>query len=302
MHTKTVLLLVFLFIITVHAQAQVPPGRLVVYSTPSNANVCIDNAQCDTTTAAFTVTGNDWHYVTITERGYLRYTDSVYVTSNQPSVVAAVLQQDPALTGIQVRVSPGGGTVCVESGSCQTDTSRTGAIQFTGLSEGYHAVTVQDTKNYQDYSKEVYVTTGIFALVGVDLKPAAAPDGTIRVYVNPTGSTVCLDNRDCRTNVGGTAGPGKGFVDFTGVIANTPHTISVGEDGYGPYATQVLVSPGLTSTVNVTLPLIPVTTPVPTTLPPSPTQVPTRAGLDMVPVIGALIVCGAFVLSRRGRR
>ena len=82
-------------------------------------------------------------------------------------------------------------------------------------------------------------------------------------------------------------------------------------DGFKPYVTQVSVAKDQIVTVDVSLqPLVAALTtaptPVPTTatlsLPPS-TVIPqqTRAGLDAVPIIGALALCGAVALYRNRR-
>jgi hypothetical protein len=70
LNTKRALLIVLLVLLAVPAMAEVPPGRITVYSSPSGALACVDHeSYCDATDATFTVEGNAWH--TVTEKGYM---------------------------------------------------------------------------------------------------------------------------------------------------------------------------------------------------------------------------------------
>jgi hypothetical protein len=322
-YAKTVIVITLLLLLAVPALAVVTPGRITVYSTPSGASACVDNTNCDFTTATFTAEGNAWHTVVVTLAGYQQWSDAVYVTSDQTSVVNAVLEVNPSVTGIQVYVTPGSGTVCVDNTQCHVNVGSidtTGSTQFAGVSGGYHTVTVDSTAGYQDYSTQVYVTMGKFTTVRISLdseiKPVTTATtvvpavGTIRVYVDRLGSTVCLDNADCRDYVGGSAGPGTGTTLFEDVSANTRHTITVAAAGYRPYATDITVTKDLVNTVDVSLqPVATVTTPpttataTPTTpVTTLPTPLSTKAPLDAVPLLIGLALCSAAVLFRNYRK
>jgi hypothetical protein len=306
----------------------VPPGRITVISRPPYAHVCIDDRKCDTTPASFIVTGNARHTVNITQSGYLDWSDTISVFTGQTSLVNATLQRDTGTNGIQVFVKPGGGMVCLDNSQCHAGVGSadgTGSTQFSELSEGDHIITVNNTAGYRSYSIRPYVAQRGFISISITLDPLSTPatrptdtvggfvtipagletvpptpvppPGRVRVYVNPTGSRVCLDSGDCRTNVGGTPGPGTGFVDFTSVPANMTHTISVTEDGFLPASSPVTVGSGKVSTVNFVLQPVPATTAVPVT--PEPAPLPTRSGPGAVPVISLLAVGGAFILFRR---
>jgi hypothetical protein len=302
-NTKTALLLIALLLLASQVQALVPPGRITVTSNPSTANACVDNTQCDSTTAIFTVEGNSWHTVTVTAAGYEPWSGSVFVTTGQSAAVNADLQINPDVTGIRVFVRPGGGNVCLDSVLCHISLGApgsTGSTVFTGVSPGFHTVTVDSTDSFQDASVRAHVIMGSIATIVIDLTPASIPTGTIRVYVNPPGSKVCIDNGDCRGNVGGNDVTGTGFVDFAGVTVDAPHTISVTADGFTPASTQVQVGPERVGVVNVVLKPVPVTTPMPTPLPvalPSPLRTQSSPGL--VPVLGGLSLCGVLVLFRK---
>ena len=195
---KTALAMVLLVFLAVPCLALAPPGRIAVYSTPTGALACIDNKVCDTTGATFTVEGNTWHKVVVKENGYLEWTENVYVTSDQTSMVTAYLDLDPAATAIRVSVNPGGGTVCLDNSQCQVNaTGRTGITLFKGVSPGYHTISVESPSGYADARKLVQVTLGKITDVSIGLEPFVIPvttatpatraTGTIRVYVDRTG-------------------------------------------------------------------------------------------------------------------
>jgi hypothetical protein len=329
--TKTIIVITLVFLLAVSAQGLVNPGRITIYSTPSGAQACIDGTTCDTTPATFPVDGNAWHTVTITASGFLQWSDSLYVVSDQTSVVNAVLDQNPSTTGIQVYVTPGGGTVCLDYSQCTQNVGSagtTGSTQFTGMSAGYHTISVNSLAGYQDYSTSVYVNAGSFTTVTINLLTSTVtptvtttssfrPTGTIRVYVDRVGSTICIDNGDCRVNVGGTSGPGTSTTLFNNVDPNIIHAVSVSEDGYATKSVQVSVAKDSISTVNVQLVPLSALTTAPTPVPPlttlptvTATTAPTlpiipqstRAGLDMIPVLGALGICGAVMMCRNNRK
>jgi hypothetical protein len=323
-YAKTLLLITLLLLISVPALAVVTPGRITVYSTPSGANACVDNTNCDYTTAIFTASGNAWHTVVVTAAGYQQWSDAVYVTSDQTSVVNAVLEVNIAVTGVQVYVTPGSGTVCIDNSQCRVNVGSidtTGSTQFTGVAEGYHTITVDSTDGYEDYSRQVYVTMGKFTTIHIDLDSSTTPlttattilpaTGTVRVYVDRLGSTVCLDNADCRDYVGGSPGTGTGTTLFTGVSANTRHMITVAADGYRPYSREILVTKDLVNTVDVSLQPVSVTTTLTTVtatvtpstpLPTPPTPLSTQAPLDAVPLLIGIAFCGAVVLFCKNRK
>lgn len=319
---KIVILITLLLLLVVQVQG-LAPGRIVVYSTPSGAVACIDTVNCDTTNAFFTVSGNTWHSVVVTNKGYLPWSDTIFVVSDHTSVVNAELQLDPAVTVLQIEVTPGSGTICLDGSQCHQNVGAfgsSGTTQFTGVDQGYHTIMVWGPSGYQDYYTTVYVDLAKSTYVIINLKPLITPatpvtpvitpatsaTGLVRVYVDLTGSTICIDNMDCRMNVGGTAGTGTGTTLFTNVTANALHTISVTAVGYKSYSQQILVREDLINTVDVSLQSLTVATTAPTPIPAKTTHLPaeltllpTRSGLNAAPVLGALVLCGAFFLFRK---
>jgi hypothetical protein len=319
---------VLIIFLAVPALALVPPGRITVYSTPSGALACIDTQHCDITPATFTADGNTWHTVVVTEYGYQNWTGTVYVTSDQISMVDASLDLNPDSTAIRVSVMPGGGTVCLDNSQCQANvTGSTGSILFTGVSPGYHTISVTSPAGYADTMKlvqvnlgkttEVNLTLEVFIAPPTTIKPPNPVTGMVRVYVDRTGSTICIDNAHCVYNVGGSPGPGTGTTFFNDVTVNETHIVTVAADGYEPFSATVSVEKDLIAKVDVSLQPIAGRTIVPTTTSPPVTTVPvttvppattmptlplqTRSGLDAVPVLGALALCGMVFLFKKGR-
>jgi len=332
-HTKTILLIAVLLLLVLPATALVPPGRITVYSTPSGVRACIDNKDCDITPATFAVEGNAWHMIVVTETGYRDWIETVYVTSDLTSVANAYLDLDPATTAIQANVTPGGGTICLDNSQCRANVGTingTGSTLFTGVSPGYHTISVESPAGYVDTTKlvlvglgkitEVNITLELFVAPPATIKPPNPVTGMVRVYVDRTGSTICIDNSHCVYNVGGSPGPGTGTTVFDYVTANETHIVTVAADGYEPFSATVSVEKDMIAKVDVSLqPIagmttVPTTTsppvtmvPVTTTLPPpTPTPLPTmplptQSGLDAVPLLGALALCGMVLLFRKNR-
>jgi hypothetical protein len=329
---KIIILIAVILLLVLPAMAVVVPGRITVYSTPSGANTCIDTVDCDITPSTFAVEGNAWHMIVVTEKGYRDWIDTVYVSSDQTSLVNAYLDLDPATTGIQVNVTPGSGTICLDNSQCRKNVgtaNSTARTLFTGVSPGYHTISVDSPAGYVDITKLVQVNLGKITEVTITLEVVISPPATtkvpnpatgmVRVYVDRTGSTICIDNARCVYQVGGSPGPGTGTTFFNDVTANETHIVTVAADGYEPFSATVSVEKDLIAKVDVSLqPIAGVITVPKTTQPPLTTipqttilvtmvpettisPIPTRSGLDAVPVLGALVLCGVVFLFRKNR-
>jgi inhibitor of cysteine peptidase len=184
---KIVILITLLLLLVVQVQG-LAPGRLTIYSTPSGAVACIDTVYCDTTDATFMVSGNAWHSIVVTNKGYLPWTDYIFVTSGHSHMVNAILDLNPLKTVLQVDITPGSGTVCLDSDQCHANVGMfgsSGSTQFTGVSPGYHTISVWSPAGYQDYFTTVYVDLAKSTYVTIDLKPLIMPATTITPLVTP---------------------------------------------------------------------------------------------------------------------
>lgn len=318
-YPRTILAVVLFLLLALPAAAEVPAGRITVYSTPSGALACIDGGTCDFTTTTFTVTGNSLHTVTVREKGYRPWSENVYVTADQTSRVDAYLDLDPDATGIKVSIRPGGATVCMDNMDCRANVganTTSGTTLFRGVSPGYHTISVEAPPDYEDTTRLVQVEQGkvtdvtielvaFIAPVTVTSAPAAArATGSIRVYVDRTGSTVCLDNTDCYVKVGGSPGPGTGTVVFSDVTAGEVHIITIAADGYRPVSTGITVGKDQVATADVSLqPLGSGTTEMTTvasrqqTVPP--TMPTARSPTGPLVIIAALGLAGLLFFSRK---
>jgi hypothetical protein len=312
-------------------QSMLPPGLLTIDSKPAYAHVCVDGGKCGTTPFEVVVAGNREHSVNVTRSGYLDWSDTILVQSGETAFVNASLQPDTGINGILVFVNPGGGTVCLDDRLCHSGVGMAGSngsTQFTELDEGYHVITVNNTAGYQKYSIRPYIPRRGFASITISLEPVgvtsapppltpagvatvpSTPEGVsptpmllhgkLRVYVNPIGGTVCIDNGDCRAGVGGAPGPGTGFEDFSAVSAGISHTVSVTAEGFLPASKKVTVNPDKTSSVTFVLQPAPVTTAAPTPVPEA-VPLPTKSGPGSIVVLCILAAVAGYALLRRGR-
>ena len=320
-HTGTAFLVVLLILfLAVPVMAVVPPGRITVSSVPSGALACIDNATCDTTGATFTVEGNTWHSVVISEKGYRPWIENVYVTSDQTRMVDAYLDLDPAATAVLVTLTQGSGTVCLDNTDCRANVGAGGrnrSTLFTGVSPGYHTISVEAAAEFTDATELVQVHLGKTSEVNIELNAVFVPvtrtssvnpaTGTVRVYVDRTGSTICMDTVNCYVKVGGSTGRGTGTVVFNEVSIDKAHIITVTAEGYKSVSTPITVTKDMITTVDVSLQPLNGVTPVPPPAAPSQATIPPtmpagRSAPGILPVIGALVLCGMVFLIRNYRK
>jgi hypothetical protein len=165
-------------------------------------------------------------------------------------------------------------------------------------------VNVYGVEGYKPYLKQIYLDPLSTTLVrDIALEPVAtAPAGTgsVRVQITPDGGKVCLD-RMCEISRGDRSGSWS--VEFTEVSATTYHTLSITNEGYETYTTQVRLLPGQTSTLSIVLQPLPAGS----TLQPTPRMAdtpapePTQAGLPAFVALAAVGLCGWLLLVQRGK-
>jgi hypothetical protein len=228
------------------------------------------------------------------------------------SLLLCVAAPAAATTGtIQINVHPGGGTVCLDT-LCRANPGTAdgvGSVTFNGVDAGqYHMLNVYGTDGYKPWLGQVFLdpsgTSLTREIVLEPLPPSAPSTGTLRVFITPDGGKVCLD-RMCEVSSGDRTGSWS--VQFTDISAGTSHTLTIVNEGYTTYTTQVRLQPGQISTMTVTLQPLPAgSTPSPTppvqAVPPTPRTQPTQADLPGVLAVMAVGVCGlAWLLNRPGQ-
>ena len=160
-------------------------GGIQIWSTPGNAYVEIVPTNGGMTSGAWTdnsgsatfssLVANANYRVTVTKDGYQPYTETVWVSSDSTYVVNANLQPITPATGrLQVYSTPYGGTICVDSGQCQSfypiDPNSEMSTQFGDLSgDQYHTVTISAT-GYNPVTQSVYVPAGQMPEVRISLQ------------------------------------------------------------------------------------------------------------------------------------
>jgi hypothetical protein len=214
-----------------------------------------------------------------------------------------------AATGtIQITVNPGGGTVCLDT-VCKEDQGTTDASSSTTFenvqADCYHMLNIYGTPGYEPYMGQVFLdSSGKTITREITLKkiPASAPEtSTLKVFITPDGGKACLD-RMCELSSGDRTGSWS--VQFHEVIANTYHTLSISNDGYETFTTEVRLLPGQTNMMSVTLEPLPPASPTVPTLPPTPTlptptPQPTRADLPGFVALIATGICGIVWVIRK---
>jgi hypothetical protein len=211
-----------------------------------------------------------------------------------------------AAGSMQINVHPGGGTVCLAT-DCKANpvtADGVGSVIFENVETGrYYMVNVYGVDGYKPYLKQFYLDplNPTFTR-DISLEPvatASAGTGSVVVYVTPDGGKVCLD-RMCEVSSGD--GRGSWNVEFTDITANTYHTLSVTNEGYETWTSQVRLLPGQVNTMSVTLkPLVPGSTPVPATATTSlvPSPKPTSANLPGIVAFLSVGICWAVLAMKR---
>jgi len=149
------------------------PGWITISSNPENALVTLDGTYVGRTTLNNSlnldaITPGE-HTIALALTGYLPYSTTVTVVSNQVSVVNATLipiSSPFAKGGLSVTSEPAGAIILVDNKSIGIS-----PVTVNDIAAGDHQVTFR-MEGYQDYSGSVFVTAGTTSVVSVTLLPA----------------------------------------------------------------------------------------------------------------------------------
>ncbi len=230
---------------TIFVNANLEPivqtGTIDVSSSPSGAIARLDGGMTITTPGTFRYVSPGYHTVEISRAGYYPYSTSVTVGPGGVSSVSASLSPMQTTGTLRVTSSPSGAEVSVD-GIYRGYTPLT----VGSLGSGRHTLSLY-LSGYQDYSRNVEITSGSETYVSASLTPVYQPTtGDIIVSSVPDGASIFLDG-----NYRGKTFQGNPF-DITGVVPGT-HTVALLKGGYQDYTTTVAVSAGKFSTVSVSL-------------------------------------------------
>ena len=213
----------------------VTTGNITFSSTPSGANIYIDNVlQTPTTPATITGVSAGSHNYILKLSGYSDATGSVTVTAGQTSSVTVTLT--PVTGSISFSSSPSGANIYLD-GTLVALTPAT----ITGVSAGSHTYKLSLT-GYTDATGSVTVTAGQTAAVSVTLTPVVTT-GSISFASTPSGADIYLD---------GTIQTPKTPATITNVSAGN-HSYILRLTGYNDSTGTVTVTTGQTATVSATL-------------------------------------------------
>ena len=213
-------------------------GTISVSSSPSGANVYLDNAYKGITPLTITDVSHGHHHIELTLTGYQNWFGNVEVTAGETSSVSATLTPAPPATGsISVSSSPSGARIYLD-GAYKGRTPET----ITRVSPDSHNIKLEHD-GYYKWSTTVGVTAGSPSYVSASLTPIPYPTtGFISVSSSPSGAYIYLD------------GSYKGTTPRTlSGVSPGAHMIELDHSGYYDWTKTVRVAAGSTSYVSPAL-------------------------------------------------
>jgi hypothetical protein len=252
-------------------------GSLRVTSSPSGAEVYVDDIYRGYTPLTIGSLSSGRHAVRLHLSGYQDYTRNVDISAGSEAYVSASLNPvyQPTTGDILVSSVPDGAAIYLD-GNYRGKTLQGNLFDITGVSPGAHVVALLKS-GYQDYSTSVAVSAGKTTTVSAALNPGSVPSttGDITAQSSPSGADVYLDNVY------------KGFAPLTlHDVTTGSHVVTFKMPGYTDAQYTVQVAAGQSAQVMGML------TPVPTTA-------PTRSPLSLPVIAGALAILGVLVFFRR---
>jgi hypothetical protein len=213
-------------------------GSIEVTSSPSDANVYLDNTYKGITPLTITDVSHGHHHIELTLTGYQNWFGNVEVTAGETSSVSATLTPAPPATGsISVSSSPSGARIYLD-GAYKGRTPET----ITRVSPNSHNIKLEHD-GYYKWSTTVGVTAGRPSYVSASLTPIPYPTaGFISVSSSPSGAYIYLD------------GSYKGTTPRTlSGVSPGAHMIELDHSGYYDWTKTVRVAAGSTSYVSPAL-------------------------------------------------
>jgi DNA-binding beta-propeller fold protein YncE len=213
-------------------------GTIVIFSTPTGAEVYLDNVDTglETTTGGTTFgVPAGTTTVKVTLAGYQDASQQVIVSGGSTAFARFMLVPGSSTGAITVTSTPTGAEIYLDGADTHSVTPTT----LDGLSSGSHKVKVTLTDYQAPAEKDVPVAGGQTTSVTF---PLVAVAGDIAVTSDPGSAEIYLDGFDtgiATKPVGGTVQ----WVTITG-ISPGPHTVKVSLQGYMDASQQVTVTAG----------------------------------------------------------
>jgi hypothetical protein len=255
-------------------------GSLSVATSPRGADIYVDGNYIAESPYVVTNLAPGSHTLRLHKAGYDEYLTSVIINSGQQTPLSfSFIPQQASVGSIEVASSPAGSAIYLD-GNYVGQTPLNGYFDLTSVRQGTHTLLIRQ-KDFQDYTKAVYVQGGNVVPINAQLSPNAPspiPDttGQITVASTPAGAELFLDNNF------------RGVTPVT--LSDIPagsHVVMARQAGYSDASQTVTVTGGLSTPVALGLAVIPVTT---------------KAPLTAITVMGALTIAGMFLAYGRRKQ
>lgn len=246
-------------------------GTLSIASSPSGANVYLDDKFRGTTTQIISGLTPGAYFIELTKPGYQDYTATVRAYSGQVTSVSPTLVpvQSPTAGALSVTSNPSYAAVYLD-GNYEGQTAPGTPLVISAVTAGSHTVTVR-LSGYKDSVSTVTVNSGQTTTVSAELTPSGGGYGTLSVTSSPAGADVYVNN----VRAGITPVTSDEMTPGT-------YTVTIRLAGYTEWSSETEVTAGSTSYVSAGM-----------------TPLPTETPLSLFLPTGVLIALGAFFLCYR---
>ncbi len=250
-------------------------GYLMVYSTPTNAEVYVDGDYVGKTPLKGYKLSTGTHTIKLVRDGYEDYVKTVNINPGETTKIEATLSEAKAM--LKITSDPSGAGVYVDG-----DYKGTTPLTIS-LSPGTHSVRLSKS-DYEDYTTSVTLNPGESKTISATLTPTF---GYLSIDSTPQGAKVYIDD----SYVGDTP-----LTDYK--LSTGEHTVKVVKNGYEEFTKTVTVNPGAEASVTASLVAIITTTSsssaASTTTTSSPTQTAQAitGGIPTTYIIAGLLVLG----------
>jgi len=213
-------------------------GFLSVTSTPSGADIAIDDRPIGEKTPHLVPIDPGIHTIKLTLEGYLDWTKGVQVTGGETTSEHATLIPTPTITGfLSVTSTPAGADIAIDGRPIGEKTPH-----LVPIDPGSHTIKLT-LAGYQDLTQSARVTGGETTNVHAALSQAT---GSIKVTSSPSGAKIYVD-----TYLGWSS---KGQTPNTITSVSPGHyTIKLTLAGYQDWTGSAHVTGGGTTNVHATL-------------------------------------------------
>ncbi|PIN82856.1 hypothetical protein COV61_04745, partial [Candidatus Micrarchaeota archaeon CG11_big_fil_rev_8_21_14_0_20_47_5] len=221
-------------------QSNTTNGTLYVSSSPSGANVYVDNSYRGLTSLYVYQLPPGSHLLKLTKSGYLDYLTIFNITANQTTYINAILTQNgtnQTQNGtLNVSSNPSGASVYVDS-------IMKGYTPYSGtIAAGNHTLLLTKA-GYQNYQTPVTINAGQITVINATLMPLPnVSNGNLTVYSTPSYANVYVDSIY------------RGHTPLNVLVLSVGnHTLLLTKWGYNNYQTPFTIIGGQITIINAVL-------------------------------------------------